>query len=202
MTTLQFFTGLLDWLLADPSHIVAAASALAAIIPTPDPATPLGKLYKLVDLFALNVLHAKETGMRPAAPPAAPPPTPAAPALALLLTAGLALAACADKPPATDVFGIRAGYDAAVLVPMSAYAQLPPCATAPAAPPAAGAAPVCADPNVLAQLAKADTAAKAALDAAEDVVRNHPELDSAAAIAAATDAITAATTILATYNIH
>ncbi len=204
MTTIQFFTGLLDWLLADPSHIVTAASALAAITPTPDPATPWGKAYRLIDLFALNVLHAKDSGKprSPPPPPASAPATSAAaPVLALLLTAGLGLAACADTP-ATTVFEIRAGYDAAVLVPMSAYAQLPACPAAANAAPAAGQAPVCADAGVLAQLAKADTAAKAAMDAAEDVVRNHPNLDSAAATAAANDAIAAASAILATYGIH
>jgi len=65
MTTVQFLEAVLDWLQSDPSHLVVAASAVAAIAPTPDPATPLGKLFKVVDLIALNVIHAKDQGVKP-----------------------------------------------------------------------------------------------------------------------------------------
>jgi hypothetical protein len=66
MNTLQFLQDVLNWLLADPSHIVVAASAVAAVTPTPDPSSTAGKLYKVIDTFALNVLHAKSTGITPA----------------------------------------------------------------------------------------------------------------------------------------
>jgi hypothetical protein len=198
MTTFESVTSLLDWLLADPSHIVTAASFLAALIPTPDPRTAWGKVYRLIDLLALNVLRAKETGLPAATTPLVPtPPTPASPgavaaAMSMaILAAGLS--ACAQTPQGT-VFDIRAAYDAAVLVPAANYASLPAC------PQASGQA--CADPSAVAQLRKADTAAKAALDAAEDVVRQNPTLDASAAISAAENAVTAVQTILATYNIQ
>lgn len=97
MNTLQFGMAVLDWLQADPSHVVAAASVVAALTPTPVPGTLYAKIYKIVDLFAVNVLKAKDTGVTPAAVAeqiatllatqaipkvtvAAPQPTPAAPA--------------------------------------------------------------------------------------------------------------------------
>jgi len=76
MNTVQFATSVADWLLADPAHIVLAASIIAALTPTPDPATLTGKLYRIVDLLALNVLRAKDSGAP--APLAAPQPAPAA----------------------------------------------------------------------------------------------------------------------------
>jgi hypothetical protein len=51
------------WLQADPSHIVVLASALAALTPTPAPNTVAGRIYKILDLFALNFMHAKSTGV-------------------------------------------------------------------------------------------------------------------------------------------
>lgn len=63
MNTIQFFTNILNWLLADPSHIVVAASVIAAVTPTPDPNTTVGKVYRVLDTLALNILHAKQTGV-------------------------------------------------------------------------------------------------------------------------------------------
>ncbi|WP_233854130.1 hypothetical protein [Paraburkholderia sp. HD33-4] len=63
MNTMQFLMAILNWLQADPSHLVVAASAIAAVIPTPNPATPWGKAYRVLDALALNVMHAKETGV-------------------------------------------------------------------------------------------------------------------------------------------
>jgi hypothetical protein len=63
MNTIQFFMSIYNWLMADPSHIVAAASAIAAVTPTPNPASPAGKVYKVLEVFALNFLHAKDTGV-------------------------------------------------------------------------------------------------------------------------------------------
>jgi len=201
MTTPQFINGLLDWLLADPTHIVAAASVLAATTPTPDPETWAGKLYRVVDIFAVNVLHAKDAGATN--PPTAPSPIPASgPASAfgshvgtwLAAALGLAVAACQGEPPATALFDIRAAYDGGVLVPVVAYHGLGVCSDAVKAP--------CRDGAIDAQLVKADQAAKAALDAAEDTIRQHPQMDSAAALAAAENAVKAVQTILATYAIH
>lgn len=62
MNTMQFVQMILNWLQADPTHVWLAFAAFSALTPTPDANTPLGKLYKVVDVLALNVLHAKETG--------------------------------------------------------------------------------------------------------------------------------------------
>jgi hypothetical protein len=67
VNTMQFGMAVLDWLQADPSHVVAAASVVAALTPTPVPGTLYAKIYKIVDLFAVNVLKAKDTGVTPAA---------------------------------------------------------------------------------------------------------------------------------------
>lgn len=66
MNTIQFFQAVLNWLLADPSHLVVAASVIAAATPTPNPNTIGGKVYKILDTLALNVVHAKQTGVTPA----------------------------------------------------------------------------------------------------------------------------------------
>lgn len=63
MTTAQFLNAVLAWLSADPSHIVVLASALAALTPTPASNTVAGRVYRLLDLLALNFLHAKSTGV-------------------------------------------------------------------------------------------------------------------------------------------
>lgn len=70
MNTVQFVLMILNWLQADPTHLVAAAALLNSVIPTPNPATPAGKAYKALELLALSFLRAKETGV-PAQSPAA-----------------------------------------------------------------------------------------------------------------------------------
>lgn len=67
MNTMQFLMAVLNWLESDPSHVVVAASAIAALTPTPNPASRAGRLYKLLEVLALNFLRAKETGITPAA---------------------------------------------------------------------------------------------------------------------------------------
>lgn len=42
--------------------VIALASAIAAITPTPAEGSTLGKVYKIIDLLALNVGKAKDTG--------------------------------------------------------------------------------------------------------------------------------------------
>lgn len=66
MNELQFGLSVLDWLQSDPSHIVVAASVVAALTPTPTPGTVYAKLYKIIDLFAGNFCRAKDTGVTPA----------------------------------------------------------------------------------------------------------------------------------------
>lgn len=102
MNTIQFLTAVLDWLLADPAHIVVTASIVAALTPTPDPGSIAGKLYKVIDLLALNILRAKQGGpaaVASSAPPASPVPPPRqagfarGPLPVLMLVAGAGLAA-------------------------------------------------------------------------------------------------------------
>ena len=57
---LQFIMTNLDSLLIAVSGIVAGASTLAALTPTPVDDCLLAKLRKLVDLLALNVGNAKK----------------------------------------------------------------------------------------------------------------------------------------------
>ena len=44
--------------------VVTVASAIAALTPTPKDNTVVGKLYKILDWFALNVGKAKDTGKK------------------------------------------------------------------------------------------------------------------------------------------
>lgn len=65
MSTIQFLNSILSWLESDPSHVVVLASALAALTPTPCPNTLAGRIYKMLDVLALNFMHAKSTGVVP-----------------------------------------------------------------------------------------------------------------------------------------
>lgn len=49
-------------LFAVVTTIIAAASAIAALTPTPKDDTIIGKAYRLIDWLALNVIKAKDTG--------------------------------------------------------------------------------------------------------------------------------------------
>jgi hypothetical protein len=44
------------------SNMVLLASLICAVTPTPHPDTKLGKIYKFVEITALNVYKAKEKG--------------------------------------------------------------------------------------------------------------------------------------------
>lgn len=70
MTTMQSLNAVLTWLQGDPTHVVFAAALLNSIIPTPNPATPVGKAYKVLEMIAMCFLRAKESGV-PAQSPAA-----------------------------------------------------------------------------------------------------------------------------------
>lgn len=65
MNTIQFLNAVFTWLQSDPAHAMVFASAVAALTPTPTPGTVYARLYKLVDVIALNFLHAKDTGVGP-----------------------------------------------------------------------------------------------------------------------------------------
>ena len=44
--------------------LVTLASAITAATPTPAPGTPLSMFYKLIELLALNIGRAKDTGVQ------------------------------------------------------------------------------------------------------------------------------------------
>ena len=215
------------WAAAWPyvTGIIAAASALDAALPQPAPGSHWLIARKVVSFLAVNVgnasngkqpdfvtwivriampvLLAQGAGLRPGADaPTTADPAPAsaasgggaaAAAMLMVMCLGLGLSACASKPPATVLFETRAAYDASVLAPLVQYHSLPAC------PAAAGV--VCKDTTVDAQLIKADADAKAALDAAEDAVRNHPGTDPTSLIADAQNAANAVAAILANHGI-
>ena len=60
-TLTRIFEILPNWLSA-LSGIIASASAVAALTPTPRDDGFLGKLYRIVDVLALNIGHAKDAG--------------------------------------------------------------------------------------------------------------------------------------------
>ena len=62
MNTMQFLNAVLAWLQADPIHATAAAALIVSLTPTPNPSTTWGKVYKFIELVALNFGKAKETG--------------------------------------------------------------------------------------------------------------------------------------------
>lgn len=51
-----------EQLFAVVTTIIAAASAIAALTPTPKDDTIVGKAYKIIDWLALNVIKAKDKG--------------------------------------------------------------------------------------------------------------------------------------------
>jgi hypothetical protein len=184
MSITLFLQPLLDWLLADPSHVVAIASALAALIPTPSTTSVWGKLYKIIDLLALNILHAKEHGD-------SQPPSSNGTAPAVMVAA--TLSACSGQSALTTLFETRAAYDATVLTPLVRYHALPVC------PVDLG---LCKDPQVDKRLIEADQDAKTALDGAEDIIRFHPGIDPASVLYDAQKAVTTVQTILTNQGVQ
>jgi len=51
-----------EGLFAVVTTVIAAASAIAALTPTPKDDTLIGKAYKIIDWLALNVIKAKDKG--------------------------------------------------------------------------------------------------------------------------------------------
>ena len=98
----------------------------------------------------------------------------------------------APKDPVQTVFDLRVGFDTAMGAAVS-YAKLPDCGSSPAP---------CSNHAAVVQIDKAKTAALAALDAAEDTVRNHPTMDATAVLATAENGVTALQTILTTYGVQ
>lgn len=65
MPTLQALMLVWSWLMSDWTHPIVAMAGVAALTPTPAPGTIWSKLYRVIDVIALNVLHAKSTGITP-----------------------------------------------------------------------------------------------------------------------------------------
>ena len=53
---MDFISNMVMWVTA----IVTASSIIAAVTPTPKDEAWIGKLYKFIDLLALNILKAKD----------------------------------------------------------------------------------------------------------------------------------------------
>lgn len=104
----------------------------------------------------------------------------------LLLTAGCTTFSTPNPISATTVFELRAGYDAAFLVPAANYRRMPLCEVAPAP---------CSERAIVEKLQQADLVAEVALDAAEDFVRNHPTLNASTVTSVAQAAVNAAIVI-------
>lgn len=68
MSTLQAIMTVYAWLMSDWTHPIVAMSVVAMVTPTPAPGTWLSKAYKIVDVLALNIMHAKSTGVAPMLP--------------------------------------------------------------------------------------------------------------------------------------
>ena len=122
----------------------------------------------------------------------------------LILLLGLSLSGCAaltalTGPPvnnpvtARGVYELRAGYDAAFLIPATNYARLPLCKTGTKFT----AALPCAQRSVVVKLQKADQAVNGALGRLQSFVAANPTLRAGAYIAAAQDAIIEAESLLA-----
>lgn len=125
----------------------------------------------------------------------------AAAALGLLLLAGCHSSGggpAIPTDPASIVFTLRGTYDASFLAPAAHYRGLGLCAPGQVATLTAP----CANVDVIVQLQKADNVAHAALDAAEDAVRNHPSTDASSLIADAQGFVNAAIVIVETYGVH
>ena len=120
-------------------------------------------------------------------------------AVLLLPLGGCAIADALTKPlpSATgttsegDVYALREGYQV-VLKAMDPYVNLRRCG-APTSP------KLCSQQKVADQLVLADRAAKTALDNAENLVRNAPEVSGVSAYSAAKAAISTVKEILAVY---
>jgi|14_taG_2_1085336.scaffolds.fasta_scaffold67569_2 hypothetical protein len=81
---MEQITAIYQWVLANSGTIVttatavvAAASTIAALTPTPKDDGLVKKAYMLIDWFALNVGKAKDTGEAPTTKKAAPKKKPA-----------------------------------------------------------------------------------------------------------------------------
>lgn len=59
---MEFLPDSLEGWIAAGTAVVAAASAVAAVTPTPKDDRWIGKIYRIVDLLALNVGKAKDKG--------------------------------------------------------------------------------------------------------------------------------------------
>lgn len=112
----------------------------------------------------------------------------------LLLGVLLLCAACAGpSDTATSFYKAEAGYTAA-LQAAAAYVGLPRCE-------AANAPKVCSKQAVVDQIRPAANSAQATVLAAEDTIRNHPDIDASFAVAAAQNAAQALGVVLGQYSI-
>jgi len=111
-----------------------------------------------------------------------------------LSTAVLLLAGCGSTgDTATSFYKAEAGFTA-ILQAAAAYVGLPRCEL-PEAP------KVCSKQAVVDQIRPAANSAQATIMAAEDTIRNHPDVDASFAVSAAQNAAQALSVILSQYSI-
>lgn len=122
--------------------------------------------------------------------------------IAILLLAGCAGGASSGIVTAQkSVYTTKASFTG-LLVLADQYAKLPRCNTP--ATPNPSAPPVCSDQNVLNQMVKAEQAADASIQSAENIVRDPTTTSDIATAAqnAAAQALVAVQTIMSTYGIN
>lgn len=103
------------------------------------------------------------------------------------------LCGCSSDPKdlQTTFFKAEAGYTA-VLQAASQYVALPRCPEA---------KPICSDQSVVDAIRPAANSADSTVQAAEDLIRNHPAIDAQFAVDAAQAAIKSLTAVLTTYHV-
>ena len=60
METLKWISANIETVIAIVTAVVTLASLVASVTPTPKDNAVIAKLYKVIDLLALNIGHAKE----------------------------------------------------------------------------------------------------------------------------------------------
>lgn len=63
MDTLLNFISTQSWF-GIVTAVIALASSIAAVTPTPKAGTPLAKVYAIIDFIALNIGRAKDSGTK------------------------------------------------------------------------------------------------------------------------------------------
>lgn len=112
----------------------------------------------------------------------------------ILFALSLSIYACASSPSDRNAafFKAEAGWTATLQL-ASQYVALPRCIS--------GGPTVCSDQKVVDAIRPAANSADATVQSAEDLIRNHPDIDAQFAVDAAQAAIKSLVTVLSAYHI-